>query len=71
MPDRHAMRRRTAELCLRCSGEGVPVIYGRPDDELFAAAEAGLVSIGGCIIPSDVDVATCRRCGELWSPPSG
>lgn len=45
----------------------MPVVYGLPDDDLIAAAEAGLVWIGGCVVPTDVEVSTCPRCGELWS----
>jgi hypothetical protein len=59
-----------APVCPQCgSATVVPIVYGYPDDELMAAARAGRVALGGCVIdPLDEhDWAgrwRCHDCGE-------
>lgn len=50
--------------CPRCGQHAVvPVLYGYPSDEAFAAADRGEIALGGCDIgdgtPRDV---RCRAC---------
>lgn len=52
--------------CRRCGGRLVPVVWGMPDEELWAQSQRGEVAIGGCIVPGPDDEQwskECRSCG--------
>lgn len=52
-----------ATLCPRCASPSVPIVYGLPAPELFAAADRGEVSLGGCLIVDDAPQFRCRGVG--------
>jgi hypothetical protein len=48
--------------CRECGGELLPIIYGLPDGGLMAAAEAGTVVLGSCVIGDDDPTHECASC---------
>lgn len=40
------------------------ILYGYPDERAMAAAQAGQVVLGGCVIEEDAPVAQCRVCSH-------
>jgi hypothetical protein len=56
--------------CPRCGEtDAVPIVYGLPDHELFAASGRGEVALGGCVIGDESPDYECRGCGSPlpWS----
>ena len=50
--------------CPKCgSSEYIPIIYGKPNDELIEKAEKGEVVLGGCIVTPDRNLFRCKECG--------
>lgn len=61
----------SAAICPTCGGVGIPLIYGRPTSAALKAVDAGLLRLGGCLIP----VArhgnwAGRDCSHTWYDPS-
>ena len=51
--------------CPRCeSTDATRIVYGLPDQELFAASERGEVALGGCIVGDESPDYECRGCGS-------
>lgn len=46
-------RKTVPNICPKCGGKIVEIIYGEPDQELFEASERGEVILGGCCITVD------------------
>ena len=42
----------------------IPIVYGMPSGEMFAAAERGEVCLGGCAIEPGAPTHACKRCGR-------
>ena len=64
------MAKRTAESCPKCgSAWVVPIAYGFPDEETFAAAGRGEVEPGGCVIGGNDPNRACRDCTHQWTVP--
>ena len=58
---------KTDEICTFCGSENVvKIIYGRPGEELFEAAERGEVKLGGCVIMKDSPHWYCKDCEHKW-----
>ena len=54
-------------VCPACGREeSIPVVFGLPSPELMDAAEKGLVSLGGCMMPEGPADFACRSCGLEW-----
>jgi hypothetical protein len=58
-----------APVCPECEKSGVPIAYGFPGAEMFEAAEAGRIVLGGCVIYSDMPTWQCSR-GHRWADDS-
>jgi hypothetical protein len=57
----------TIPSCPACqSTDVVPIAYGLPTSEGFAAAERGEVELGGCVIGAASPRWRCRACGEYF-----
>ena len=41
----------------------VPIVFGYPAPELFAAADRGKVALGGCVVTGDDPAHRCPDCG--------
>jgi len=53
--------------CPYCEGlSTIPIVYGLPTEELFKAAERGLVELGGCMVMSDQPTRLCLDCDRRW-----
>lgn len=48
--------------CATCGGEMLPIAYGFPSGEMFEASERGELVLGGCVVWSDMPMATCPSC---------
>ena len=54
-------------VCPGCGREdSVPLRWGLPAVEDFRLAERGLVALGGCLVPGEEPVLSCRSCGLEW-----
>ncbi len=55
-------------VCPGCGREeSVPIVWGLPSSDLFALAERGLVSLGGCLFePGGNPEWACGACGLSW-----
>ena len=55
------------ERCPACgSTEWIPIVYGLPDPELFAAEGRGDVAIGGCLMFPERPDVECRQCSTQY-----
>lgn len=57
------------EKCPRCgTSNPLEIVYGFPSTEMFDAASAGRIALGGCTIDEDCAAFRCRRrdCGTEW-----
>jgi hypothetical protein len=55
------------QFCPRCGKRDViPIEYGKPEDELVAAAERGDAVVGGCVVSADPPDVHCRFCQHDW-----
>ena len=52
------------EWCPDCGAKAIPIVFGRPVEEVQAAAEAGLVALGGCLVQGD-------GADPQWQCPNG
>lgn len=63
--------------CPKCGAAGVPILYGEPDDDAFAAAKRGELAIGGCIIETDAKgratnpAYRCKKCRREFGRVEG
>ena len=58
--------------CPQCGGtDNVPIVYGYPGGDTFAAAERGELMLGGCILWGDDPQWKCRACGHRWCATRG
>jgi hypothetical protein len=54
-------------VCPRCGREdSVPLLWGLSDLQGMQLAERGLVALGGCMVPGEKPVLSCRACGLEW-----
>jgi hypothetical protein len=54
-------------MCPGCGREdSVPMVWGLPGPDLMELAERGLVALGGCMLPGEAPVLSCRACGLEW-----
>jgi hypothetical protein len=44
----------------------VPIVYGLPSPQLFAAARYGHVALGGCVVTQSSPEWSCRVCGRRF-----
>lgn len=52
------------DRCERCGERRwVPIAYGYPGGEMFAAAERGEIELGGCVLIEGAPSRRCRVCG--------
>lgn len=55
-------------VCPTCAAtDSIPIMYGKPADELVQQADRGEVILGGCV-PHRED-RHCRSCGHEWQTP--
>jgi len=56
--------------CPKCGSlDVVPIEYGYPGPEMMAAAEKGLIELGGCCVFGDDPRKHCKTCGEEFDRP--
>lgn len=66
MPEKRRSRRRAPPACPQCAATDViPILYGEPTPDAWAAAQRGKIALGGCLINDDGSDPQwrCRRCG--------
>jgi hypothetical protein len=57
----------TTDACRSCgSPEIISIGYGYPSPEMFAAAEAGVIELGGCVVTGDGPAWRCKACGSAF-----
>jgi len=67
MAGRKPRRTSKAPACPECqAADTVPIVYGLPGPEIFAAAERGELAIGGCVVEFDNPRWACRACTHRW-----
>jgi hypothetical protein len=52
--------------CEWCGARAIPIVYGYPSEEMFAAEKRKEIALGGCCVEPDAPDAECPRCGEQW-----
>jgi hypothetical protein len=53
--------------CPTCGAGSVPIFYGYPDKAAMAAAEAGDLAFGGCVVREEMPAWQCRTDpGHRW-----
>jgi ribosomal protein S27AE len=51
--------------CPKCGLDGViPIMYGDPAPEAWAAAERGELQLGGCCVEDGMPIWHCTKCGH-------
>ncbi len=60
---------RRSRNCPVCGETGVPIVYGYPSGIVWAAAERGLVVLGGCVIYGDDPSWRCYKDEITWNGP--
>ena len=61
-------RSKHQQPCPSCGSVDVAqIVWGLPDEELFASAERGEVALGGCIVTDADPNRECRQCGVRWA----
>ena len=58
-----------APACPECGQPGVPIAYGFPSPEMFDAADAGRIALGGCVVYDDMPTWRCSARHE-WADAS-
>ncbi len=54
-------------VCPECSSENaIPIIYGKPGQELVEKAERGEVKLGGCVVSRESPYWYCADCETEW-----
>ena len=54
-------------VCSECgSANVIPIVYGKPGQELMDEAERGEVKLGGCVISRESPYNYCTDCGAEW-----
>lgn len=57
----------TGAVCPECgSANVIPIIYGKPGQELVERAERGEVKLGGCVISRESPFNYCKDCKAEW-----
>jgi hypothetical protein len=57
------------EHCVICGSAAlIPILYGMPTSNAFAAAQRGELVIAGCDLHDEVPTARCRDCGHDQRP---
>jgi ribosomal protein S27AE len=55
------------DVCPECGdGNVIPIVYGKPGNELIEKAERGEVKLGGCVMSEDSPHWHCAECGNEW-----
>ena len=49
-----------------CSLSVVPIVYGKPSEDLVQSMKAGLLALGGCIIENNSPTWHCNNCNSEW-----
>ena len=52
--------------CPKCCHNAIPIMYGYPSPEMFEAAEAGKIALGGCVIGDNDPDWKCAECDHVW-----
>lgn len=55
-----------APFCPQCGQKGTAISYGLPTREMWEAAEAGMIHIGGCIVWEGMPTWRCPQ-GHDWN----
>lgn len=42
----------------------VPIVFGYPSSETFAAADRGEIALGGCLVSGEDPTHRCSACGK-------
>lgn len=64
------LRKKKPQPCPKCGSlDVVPILYGYPMPEAMAAAEKGLISLGGCCVTDRDPRKRCKACGEVFDRP--
>jgi hypothetical protein len=54
-------------VCSECgSANVIPIIYGKPGQELIEKAERGEVKLGGCVVSRESPYNYCKDCKAEW-----
>lgn len=54
-------------ICPSCKKvNGVPLLWGFPDEESLVLADQGEVILGGCVMSNGSNDRQCRSCGHQW-----
>ena len=67
-PGRRGYRTGVIPTCPICGATGVPLLFGLPVPEAVAAAEAGRLALGGCVLPAEPPNWQCPR-RHRWRDP--
>jgi len=63
------MSNETMPPCPECgSARTIPVVYGKPSDELVERWRKGEIQLGGCCRSEDGPTLHCPDCGYCWRP---
>jgi hypothetical protein len=58
-------------VCPGCGEQNsVPLVFGMPGFDDFGLAEAGVVALGGCLMPEEEAAFVCRSCDLAWGSES-
>jgi hypothetical protein len=58
-------------VCPGCGEQNsVPLVYGMPGFDDFRRAEAGVIALGGCLMPGEEAAFVCRSCELAWGDES-
>ncbi|CAM2789367.1 hypothetical protein [Janthinobacterium lividum] len=58
------MEKTTCPSCQKV--EGIPLLWGFPDEKLFQRSANGEVQLGGCVVSNLKLNCHCRNCGYQW-----
>ncbi|MCP4228947.1 MAG: hypothetical protein GY771_02205 [bacterium] len=54
-------------VCSECGSEDViPIVYGKPGQELIDRSERGEVKLGGCVVSRESPYWYCKDCEAEW-----
>lgn len=58
----------TLDRCPACRKlEGVPIVYGFPDEAAFEAADREEIVLGGCLVTGHEPNRFCKKCSHKWT----
>lgn len=52
--------------CVKCGGDRLPIAYGYPGPDMWAAEQRGEIVLGGCTMDPGMPTSVCRECGQTW-----